>query len=267
MHVSQLYIHPVKSLGAVSVQRAQLSLRGFVNDRRWMVVNESGRLVSQRDVVRMATAKVRVEPDHFVLEAPGAPAFELPAAIRDGRRMPVEIWRDRVEAIVYEPSVDWVSQALGFRGWLVYMPDDVLRAVNPKYGRDGDIVSFADGYPLLVITQASLHELNRRLAVPVTMARFRPSVVVTETQPFEEDTWERVRIGDVTFRGPKGCDRCSVVTIDPENAKTGDVEPLRTLATFRARDGKVWFGMNLIPEATGELHVGDSVTAIAAPTH
>ncbi|HVJ20320.1 MAG TPA: MOSC domain-containing protein, partial [Polyangiaceae bacterium] len=133
--------------------------------------------------------------------------------------------------------------------------------VNPARARPGDVVGFADAYPFLVISEASLEELNRRLPQPVAMRRFRPNIVLSGAEPFAEDGFAHVRIGAVSFRGPKRCDRCVVTTVDPETGKAGQ-EPLRTLATFRKQDGKVWFGMNLIHDGPGEIAVGDDVVVL-----
>jgi uncharacterized protein len=146
---------------------------------------------------------------------------------------------------------------LGAPHELVYMPDAARRAVNPERARPGDIVSFADGYPFLLISEASLAELNRRLASPVVMERFRPNIVVSGSEPFAEDHFVRMRLGAISFRGVKRCDRCSVTTVDLETGETS-LEPMRTLATFRRQDSKVWFGMNLIHDGPGTLRVGDS---------
>jgi uncharacterized protein YcbX len=130
--------------------------------------------------------------------------------------------------------------------------------VNPERARPGDVVSFADGYPFLVISEASLSDLNSRLETPLVMERFRPNIVVSGVPAYAEDTFRHVRFGEVGFRAVKRCDRCSVTTIDPETGARGK-EPLRTLATYRREDGKVWFGMNLIHDAEGTLSVGDLV--------
>ncbi|HEY1534819.1 MAG TPA: MOSC domain-containing protein, partial [Polyangiaceae bacterium] len=145
---------------------------------------------------------------------------------------------------------------------LVYMTDTEHRLVNPARARAGDIVSFADGYPFLLISEASLEDLNARLDEPITMDRFRPNIVVSGTEPYAEDGYSQVRLGELWFRGVKRCDRCVVTTIDPLTGERGS-EPLRTLAKYRLEDQRVWFGMNLIHDGTGMLRVGDPVTRLA----
>ena len=141
------------------------------------------------------------------------------------------------------------------------MPADTIRPVNPAYGRPGDHVSFADGYPALLASEASLADLNSRLAAPVPMNRFRPNLVVDGTEAFAEDGWSRIRIGEVVFRVVKPCDRCVVTTIDQKTGKAGK-EPLRTLSRYRKKDGKVYFAQNLIPDAPGTLRRGDPVEVL-----
>jgi uncharacterized protein YcbX len=138
------------------------------------------------------------------------------------------------------------------------MPDDVERAVSPDHSRPGDIVGFADGFPLLLATTASLEDLNARLTVPVPMNRFRPNVVVEGCSPWEEDGWTQVTVGQVPFRVAKPCGRCVIITTDQRTGERG-VEPLRTLATFRQKDGKVNFAQNCVPDADGVLAVGDEL--------
>ncbi|MFN8581039.1 MAG: MOSC domain-containing protein [Gemmatimonadaceae bacterium] len=148
---------------------------------------------------------------------------------------------------------------------LVYQPDDAIRPMRAEYAgaiREARHVSLSDGAPLLLIGQASLDGLNERLADPVPMNRFRPNVVVTGAAPFAEDTWQRIRIGDVTCEVAKPCARCATTTVDQATGVRG-VEPLRTLATFRKREGGVMFGQNLAHHAPGALHVGDVVTVLA----
>jgi uncharacterized protein YcbX len=140
------------------------------------------------------------------------------------------------------------------------MPDQQQRQVNPARANSGDIVSFADAYPFMLTSEASLADLNSRMAVPLSMARFRPNIVVSGSEPFAEDSYTRVRIGEISFRGPKRCERCVITTVDPLTGKYGR-EPLRALAKYRLADQKIWFGMNLIHDNVGSLKVGDRVDA------
>ena len=173
---------------------------------------------------------------------------------------PVHIWKDVVVANPAAPEVHaWFSTYLGLACRLVFMRNESQRVVDPAFG--SGIVSFADGYPLLLTSVASLHALNARMEHPVEMTRFRPNIVVTATEPFAEDGWRRIRVGRVSFRVVKPCTRCVVATIDQETAEQGK-EPLRTLARFRKRGANVYFGQNLIPEGTGDICVGDALVVL-----
>jgi hypothetical protein len=259
--VSSLHVYPVKGCAGIRVDRAEVVERGFAYDRRWMIVDAGGQFVTQRTDARLALIRATLDHDaqEITLEAPGLAPLSMPARFDEGPRRTVQVWSHTGVGVAHAAGEDWISRYLGTPHALVYMPDDQHRPVNPAYASLGDSVSFADAYPFLLISQASLADLNARLPAPITMARFRPNIVVSGCPPFAEDGWAQLRIGALGFRGVKRCDRCVVTTIDPETG-TGGVEPLRTLATFRREAGAVWFGMNLIHDGAGELAVGDAVT-------
>ena len=186
----------------------------------------------------------------------------MPATV-DGMVRHVTVWRDTVPAHeAGERAAAWLTAFLGTPCRLVRMPESTERAVNPAFGEPGDVVSFADGYPFLLIGQASLDDLNARLASPLPMRRFRPNLVVAGAESFAEDTWKRVQIGHIVFRVVKPCARCTIPTVDPEAGVFAGKEPLRTLATFRKFGSKVFFGQNLIAQGTGALRVGDPVAIL-----
>lgn len=263
MYVSALHVYPVKACRGVAVTTAELEPRGLADDRRWMVVDGNARFVSQREHPRMALVDVQVEGEQLVLAAPGLPSISVPRRGHVGASLEVVIWRAQVSAHIHPAASQWFSQYLGFDCQLVYMPDTSLRAVNPLRSRPGDIVSFADAYPCLVASEPSLAALNARLAQPISLLRFRPNIVIAGCAPFAEDTWQRVRFGNLELRWAKACDRCTVTTVDPTTGTRGK-EPLATLATFRRRDNEVWFGGNFIPDSFGRLNVGDPITVIEA---
>ncbi len=262
VRVSGLFVYPVKACRGVSVRSARVGERGFELDRRYMVVDQAGEFVTQRTRHELALVDVAIRETTFELAAPGASPLTLPHAYESGARHAVRIWGYDGTGAEHEAGSAWFSAYLGSAHRLVYMPSDHERPVNPARGSlvRADIVSFADAYPLLVISQASLDELNRRLPAPITMRRFRPNIVIDGAEAFAEDGFAQVRIGALTFRGAKRCDRCVVTTIDPDTGSAGQ-EPLRTLATFRKEEGKVWFGMNLIHDGPGTIHVSDEVVA------
>jgi MOSC domain-containing protein len=252
--ISGLFVHPIKGCRGVAVDAADVERRGLRGDRRYMLVDEARRFVTQREEPRLALVDVTQSPRGFTLSFRGR-STEIPREASGARRVTVEVWGSEVAAAVEPGASRWFSEILGRPLQLAFMPDDVERAIDPDYATSGEIVSFADAFPLLLVGQASLDELNRRLPIPLEMRRFRPNLVFSGAPAFAEDELVRVRAGAVLIRLVKPCSRCVVTTIDPETAEAGR-EPLATLAAFRRRDGAVYFGMNAIPESTGRIAVG-----------
>ena len=271
--VTALHVYPVKSCKGIALERSDVGLRGLQSDRRWMIVDHaSGMFITQRTEPRLALVALRLEDAALVLHGPGVGELRVPRALpADATRRSVIVWRDTVEAIDCGPeAAQWVSDWLGFRAALVFMPDDVRRQVKPAYALPDDIVGFADGFPLLIASTSSLGDLNARIAsstaspgssAPLPMDRFRPNIVVSECAPWAEDTWKRIVIGDLPVRVAKGCGRCVITTIDQETASRG-IEPLRTLAMFRQQDHEVLFAQNAVPDRPGAVAVGDAVTVL-----
>jgi len=256
--VSALYVYPIKACRGVRVAEWPVVARGFDADRRWMLVDEAGTFVSQREEPRLALVNTAFDGDDLRIDALGLAPLTLPRSYEAGAARTVRVWNDQVLGCAHPEASAWFSEFVGAPGELVYMPEAQHRRVNPARARAGDIVSFADGYPFLLISEASLEDLNARMAEPVPMERFRPNIVVSGIQAFAEDEFSHVRLGEISFRGVKRCDRCVVTTIDIATGEPSQ-EPLRTLATFRRWDSQVWFGMNLIHDAPGVLRVGDPV--------
>ena len=263
--VRALFVYPVKSCRGIALDRAEVELRGLRHDRRWLIVDGDGAFVTQRTEPRLATIAVTLDEGRqsLVLAAPGTRPLRLELAPREGRRVRVRVWRDEVEAIHGgDDTARWMSAVLGAPASLVFMPESTVRPVRPDLARAGDQVSFADAFPVLVTTTDSLDDLNARLGPPLPMNRFRPNVVISGCTPWEEDEWRRARIGPVWLRLPKACDRCVVTTTDQLTGERG-VEPLRTMAGFRRwTDGKVYFGVNGIPDGPGTITVGDRVEPV-----
>ena len=262
--VGAIFVYPVKSCRAVTVRSAALERRGLPHDRRWMIVDEAGRFLTQRTEPRLALVDVAVETTALLLAAPGAPSLRVPHAAVGGTRRRVQVWRDEVVAVdCGEAAAAWTSAWLGRRTALVFMPDDVERRVNPKYAQPRDIVGFADGFPFLLASASSLDDVNGRLQKPVPMERFRPNIVVEGSEPWAEDHWKRIRIGSVAVLGvAKPCERCAITTVDQRTAESG-VEPLRTLATFRRVGNNVLFAQNCLLESPGTIAMGDQVTVLS----
>lgn len=160
-----------------------------------------------------------------------------------------------------DEAAAWLSRFLEMECRLVFFPEDEIRQVDPTYARSGDRTAFSDGFPVLLISQASLDDLNRRLKTPVAMRRFRPNLVVSGCEPFAEDGWKQIRVGEVTFRVVKPCSRCVIPNIDPDTAEKS-AEPTRTLSGFRRRENKIFFGQNLIADGMGKLELGMPVEVL-----
>lgn len=286
MHISEINIYPIKSLKGISVDSARAEPRGFRHDRRWMLTDADGKFMTQREFPRMATITTKVMSDELRVMSDGLGQLSIPLEPESGERRQVTIWQSICDGVVYDDQVNqWFSDALDTACRLVYMPDDTRRSVNPRFDSGGDVVSFADGYPLLVIGEASLVDLNRRIATadggvrdPLPMNRFRPNIVVSGSEAFSEDNWSKIRIGDAVFRSTKPCERCAVTTVDQSRGEFDGKEPLKTLATYRmAKDvmperlealgltpNAVLFGQNLIGETPGAtIKTGDSVEIIS----
>ncbi len=253
-----LYVYPLKSARGIALERATIDERGIEHDRRWMVVDGRGVFVSQRTHPRLALVGTALEGDALRLSAPGLPNVTVVPPDEHAAAMPVRVWNDDVGAFPAAATASaWISEHLGARCTLVHLPDSAARRVKAPY-RPASLVSFADAFPFLLLSEASLAELNRRLDRPVPMDRFRPNLVVSGCAPHAEDSWRRIRIGDVVFTVAKPCSRCVVVATDQSTGERHR-EPLATLATYRLQEGKVMFGQNLIHEGEGMLAVGEPV--------
>jgi uncharacterized protein YcbX len=282
MHITEINIYPIKSLKGISVNSALVEPRGLQHDRRWMLTDKDGKFMTQREFPRMAAMSVRVESGELRVESDGAGEIGIPFEPRNGERRQVTIWQSVCEGEIYDDVVNqWFSDILSTDCQLVYMPDDTQRSVNSRFDRGGEIVSFADGYPLMLLSEASLADLNTRITNadegvrdPLPMNRFRPNIVVSGSDAYAEDNWTKIRIGETVFRGTKPCERCVITTVDQSRGEFDGKDPLKTLATYRmATDvmperleslgvtpNAVLFGQNLIPETPGAtIRVGDEV--------
>lgn len=281
LRLRAISIHPVKSTAGRPVTSARVTRAGLAGDRRWMVVDTAGSLVSAREcrsLLQVVADTPETDPgcpSALRLSAAGVSALSLTEP-REGTVVAVQLHRHRLTATECDPQAhDWLRTATGRADLrLVWCHDPTARAVNPEYGRDGDHTAFPDGYPVTVATAESLGQLNDWVArradelgevspARFEMGRFRPNLVVSaqdpgELEPFAEDGWQSLTIGQVRLRVAKGIDRCVMTTIDPVSL-AGGKEPIRTLARHRQRDGLTWFGNQLIPEAVGVIRVGDEV--------
>jgi uncharacterized protein YcbX len=267
MHLSALYRFPLKSCKPEPLQQAAFDGLGLAGDRRWMLVDEaSGRFFTQRALPQMSQLAVLWNAKGGVtLSAPGLSPLDvpLPQDIETNLRG-VTVWRDTLRVPdAGDEAARWASEFLGKPTRMVHLPDERARWLPSGYGAIEDRVSFADGFPLLLIGQGSLDDLSSRIGRPQEMLRFRPNLVVEGAEPFAEDSWKRIRIGTMEFRLLKGCSRCILTTIDPATGeRNADREPLTTLKTYREREGEIWFGQNMVNDGPGVLEVGMEVVVL-----
>lgn len=264
LSVSHLYVYPIKSLGGILLDQVKLSDRGLEYDRRWVLIDDNNRFISQREVARMALLHTVICGSRLIVFEKGhsADVLGLDLIPANGDRVKVVLFKDESEGVVAEEAVnDWFSKKLGLNCRLVYMPDAVRRVVDPVYAHNGEITAFSDGFPLLMIGQASLNDLNNRLDQWLPMNRFRPNIVFTGGAAFEEDTMKKVEINDICFSAVKPCARCVVTTIDQETGLKGK-EPLRTLNKYRQLNNKLYFGQNILYKGEGVLRTGDELKVI-----
>ncbi|HEX8427188.1 MOSC domain-containing protein [Hymenobacter sp.] len=266
--LQDLYIYPVKSLGGIRLSEATTEQRGLRHDRRWLLVNERNQFMTQRQNSAMALLRVAPAFNGFLLthaQRPDLLPLYVPFEATPERTLFVTIWDDMVFGWRGSSEADeWLSEALGQTCKLVYMSDMVRRDVEPEWNPEGQLVSFADGYPFLLVGQSSLDELNSRLPDPVLMDRFRPNLVFSGGTAFTEDSWENFRVGEVLFRAVRPCARCVMTTVNQQTAQKSALgEPLRTLATYRTVGKKVLFGQNVTTTRSGLLRTGDQVEVLS----
>ncbi len=263
MVLEELYTYPIKSTHRITHIQAWVEPWGLDGDRRWMAVNYDGKFMTQREFPRLSLIQaVPIQQSQLLLVAPDSPHVIVHTPDESAPMVNVRIWGDSVVARLASEMVNsWLSTFLDHQTRLVYMHDTQSRFADSEYTQSGTTVSFSDGYPLLCTSKVSLQELNKKMREPLPMGRFRPNVVVTGDQPFGEDMWKRIQIGEITFSVVKSCHRCVITTVDQDTAMQGK-EPLRTLSRFRKRDGSVYFGENLVPENSGLIRRGDPVKVI-----
>ena len=271
--ITALYTYPIKSCAGIAHQQFSLTPTGPMHDRRWMIgYDEGGKAfsqITQRDLPRLALVQPTISGDSLILSAPGKSDLCISLQDRAMKMSRITVWSDTVKAHDEgDEAAQWFSDYLNVDVRLLRMPDDFVRRVDTRYSPAFAQVSFADAYPLLLISEASLEDLNEKLGArgksPLPMNRFRPTIVVTGCEPFAEDTWKRFSIDGILFEGVKLCARCATTTVDQSRGEVVDKdEPLATLATYRrAAGGKVMFGQNVVHRGLGKLRVGAAVEVV-----
>jgi uncharacterized protein len=268
--LSEIYIYPIKSLGGIRLEKSNITTRGLENDRRFMLVDENGRFLTQREHPELAVFLTAIDGETLTItnkkdgsSVKVSTKYSLHNA--ENQTINVQIWDDETAAIeVNNEASEWFTQALSIPTRLVYMHEESERKIETNYALTGnEITSFSDGYPILIIGQSSLDDLNNRLENPVNINRFRPNFVFTDGEPFEEDAWHEFIIGDVRFFGVKPCSRCIMTTINQETGERKGKEPLLTLNKYRKAGNKILFGQNVLVSQLGTVSVGDDVTVLS----
>ena len=266
LRLSALYRFPLKSGKGESLPQARLDKLGLEGDRRWMLVDEaSGRFLTQRADPKMSQLSALWNATGgLTLSAQGFEALDVAVPDPDTDLRGVTIWRDTLRVPdAGDAAADWLSRFVEKPVRLVHVPLPRARTTEAGYGRDDDQVAFADGYPLLLIGQASLDDISHKVGRPLDMLRFRPNLVIEGSEAFAEDGWKRIRIGDVEFRVVKSCSRCILTTVDPHTGiRDEQREPLATLMTYRKQENGTMFGQNLVNDGNGVLEVGMPVTIL-----
>lgn len=262
--LSQIFVYPIKSARGIAVSEIRVGVSGPERDRRWMLVDEDGLVLTQRTLPRMALLAPRLDGEDMVVEAPGMEPLKIRSWRGEGDEVRVRIMGDELRVPHPDPKYSaWFSGFLGQPCRLVHLPDTVVRPVEAPYDKAPWRVSLADAYPLLVLGQASLDLLNEKLEVAVTVQRFRPNLVIMGSAAHEEDNWPRIRLGEVEIALVKACARCAIPLVDPVTAETG-AEPLKTLTQYRKTSNKVLFAQNALVITPGVVRVGAAVEVVAS---
>ncbi len=268
MHISALYTYPIKSCAGLTHKTISFDTRGPLWDRRWVLTDSDGMFYTQRELPLMALIQPAFENGALVLTAPSMKAITVPLEAARPASRSVRVWKDTCEAWDEGDALArWFSDYLKVDARLMRMTDDHYRAVNKDYAPQPAQVGFADAYPALIVSESSLDDLNQRLvergSEAIPMKRFRPNIVITDSDAYAEDTWREAQIGAMTFDLVKPCARCVMTTVDPVTGTIPDTaEPLATLNTYRKQERGVMFAQNAIHRAPGMLNVGDVVNVV-----
>jgi uncharacterized protein len=266
--VTKLFSYPVKSMGAVSHQTAYCHARGMEYDRSWMIIDENGKFLTQRELPKMALVQPEIITKNGIFEGLQlryeADTISIEAAVATGLANPsiiTKVWDDTVQVqAINGPINTWISEILGQKVQLVYLPTSNLRLVDERYRKNAnDSTSLSDGYPYLIVSEASLQLLEQKVGAKIDIRRFRPNIVVTGCTAHAEDTWGGIMADGVSFFGVKPCARCPIPNIDP-NTGQKILPVLKSLSSYRMINHKVYFGQNLVISATGLLSVGNQLT-------
>lgn len=262
--VSQLSIYPIKSTGAIHLDHSEVESIGLHLDRRWTLVDQNNQILTAREYPILMDVKTKINAGQLEIFFLDQFLFKTPLSATNAADVDFQIWKNPVTGATTSPVIDqWFSNLVNKPCRLIFKNiNSQDRPMSPKNGgKTGDLLSYADSSPILLCSEASLQDLNTRLAQPIGMNRFRPNIVVQGALPFAEDTWTSFKIGEAEFEVGEGCKRCVLISIDPTTKqKDSNTEPLRTLASYRKHPrGGVSFGIHVIPRKLGKIHLGDTV--------
>lgn len=262
--VSELFVYPIKSLGGISLNEAEVTDRGFKYDRRWMLIDSNGNFLSQRKIPQMALISVDIYNEKILLRhKKTSEQIEFDINETTKKKFQAKVWDNVVDVLHVNSMIDdWLSMTLNAKCKLVFMPDETVRPVDKNYAIENERTSLSDGYPFLIIGQESLNDLNSRLIEKVGMDRFRPNIVFVGGEPFDEDKFNSFKINDVIFYSVKPCSRCLITTTDQSSGERKK-EPLSTLSTYRAVNNKVLFGQNLLHKGNGAIKTNDELEILS----
>ena len=262
--ITDLYIYPIKSLGGIRLESSKVDERGLEYDRRWVLIDEQNRFLTQRELPELVFFSTKIVGQELIVFDKRNPddILSLNLLPQSGIKIDVQIWDDVCESIVLDDTINqWFSTKLGRYTRLAYMPASTKRLVDKDYAKEDEVTGFSDGYPILMIGSASLADLNKRLDQPLGMDRFRPNIVFSGGEPFDEDLITDFTINNVMMRGVKPCARCIMTTTNQDTAERTK-EPLNTLSTYRKKGNKIYFGQNVLAKGLGYITVGDLICSI-----
>jgi len=255
-----LYVYPVKSARGIALETAEITRIGIRHDRRFMLVDDDGRFITQREHPELARLETAIEGSELHLTFDGVGKLVLPLEPTQGELRPVRVWSDEVAALDQgSDAKSFLGRALGVSASLVYMPEESVRVPSLEYALPEDRVGFADGFPYLLASTDSLADLNRRLGHTLPMNRFRPNLVVSGCPAYAEDTWRHLSIGGLAFEVVKPCSRCPITTTDQATGKRMGKEPLATLAGYHRFENQAAFAQNAVARSFGTLALGAEV--------
>ena len=260
--VTDLFIYPIKSLGGIRIESSTIDERGLMHDRRWVLIDENNRFITQRETPTLVFFSTEIVDKHLkVSDSRNQSDYILIELFpQGGEVVSVQIWDDMCDSIlVSEEASNWFSAKLEMKLRLAYMPTTTKRLVDTNYAKEDEVTGFSDGYPILLLGSASLEDLNKRLDQPVGMDRFRPNIVFSGGMAFDEDLMHKITINNVLMHGVKLCARCIMTTTNQQTAELSK-EPLYTLSTYRKKDNKIYFGQNVLSKSEGVIHIGNEIS-------